>query len=532
MTRRVARARAAEPRAARGGPRLGGATRSAWTDPAALALLAVLAALAVAPLCGLLLRVGLRGGHLAGGDGFLVLDQLQYLNWLRQAGEHGLIANLYDLEPGPRSFLHPGLLVSGALNALGLGMTASYLVWKPVAVLALWAGALAWAGRFLDARGPRLAAAAIALLFASPVAAAVGRLGLGGERTRFHFDFLGGELAATNWLWGYLFTAVAVGLLPLGLLAHERGRTALAAAAGLLIAWLQPWQGATYLLVLLAAEAVVWRRRRTPPPLRRLAIEGAATAAPLAYYLALSRLDPSWELAGRANDFGAWPWWVTAIGLAPLAVPAAFGLRRAPDDVGGWALRLWPVAALAVFVAPAGTFPAHAFQGLALPLAVLAVLGLADRVGRAAAVAALVVLVVPGTLYRVDELRAAVNAGRQPFFLTDGEHAALRWLDAAPARGGVLAPLYTGLLVPAWTGRETWVGAGSWTPDFDARTQAAERLFSGRTDRAAAEALVRRSGARFLLSDCHGRADIRALVAGVTAAPRRFGCATVWEVRR
>src|SRR6185503_4367700 len=81
------------------------------------------------------------------------------------------------------------------------------------------------------------------------------------------------------------------------------------------------------------------------------------------YYLALSRLDPSWELAGRANDFGAWPWWVTAIGLAPLAVPAAFGLRRAPDDVGGWALRLWPVAALAVFVAPAGTFPAHAFQG-------------------------------------------------------------------------------------------------------------------------------------------------------------------------
>ena len=509
-------------------------TRRAWADPAALALLAALGALAVAPLCGLLLRVALRGGHLAGGDGFLVLDQLQYLNWLRQAGGHVLIANLYDLAPGPRSFLHPGLLVSGALNALGLGMTAAYLVWKPIAVLALWTGAMAWAGRFLagpDARGRRLAAAALALLFASPVPAAVGWLGIGGERTRFHFDFLGGELTTTNYLWGYLFTAIAVGLLPLGLLAHERGRTGLAGAAGLVIAWFQPWQGATYLLVLLGAEAVVWRRRGTPPPLRRLAVECAATAAPLVYYLLLSRLDSAWELAGRANDFGAWPWWVTAIGLAPLAVPAAFGVGRAPDDVAGWALRLWPVAALVVFVSPAGTFPAHAFQGLALPLAVLAVLGLGDRMGRAATVAALVLLVVPGTLYRVDELRAAVNAARQPFFLTDGEHAALRWLDTTPVRGGVLAPLYTGLLVPAWTRRETWVGAGSWTPGFDARTQAAERLFSGRMSRAGAEALVRRSGARFVLSDCHGRADVRALLARVTAPPRRFGCATVWEVR-
>ena len=49
--------------------------------------------------------------------------------------------------------------------------------------------------------------------------------------------------------------------------------------------------------------------------------------------------------------------------------------------------------------------------------------------------------------------------------------------------------------------------------------------------RAEAEALVRASGARYLLSDCHGRADIRALVARVAARERRFGCATVWEVR-
>jgi hypothetical protein len=88
-----------------------------------------------------------------------------------------------------------------------------------------------------------------------------------------------------------------------------------------------------------------------------------------------------------------------------------------------------------------------------------------------------------------------------------------------------------GLLVPAYTGRETWVGAGSWTPDFVRRSQRAEDLFAGRMSPAAARALVRRSGARFLLSDCHGRADIARTLAGFTEPPRRFGCATVWRVR-
>jgi hypothetical protein len=516
--------------APRPGPQSGTDTRR--FDRGELALLGVLAAVALAPLAALLLRVALRGGHFAGGDGFLVLDQLQYLNWLRQASDHVLVANLYDLAPGARNFLHPGVMISGGLHALGLGTAAAYFVWTPVAVVALWAGARAWCHRLLPPGGRRLGALGLALLFASPVAALVGWSGLGGTDVKFDFDFLGGELATNNFLWGYLFTAIAVGVLPLGLLAHERGRTTWAAAAGLLAAWLQPWQGATFLITLLATEVVLWRRRRSPPAFGRLAVEAGATAAPLVYYLALSHLDASWRLAGRANDFGAWPWWVTVIGMAPLAVPAALGLARAPDDFAGWALRLWPLAALLVFVLPVGTFPAHAFQGLTLPLVVLAVLGVGDALRPAAAGALIALLTVPGTLYRADQLRSAVHAGRQPFFLENGEYAALRWLDRTPEHGGVLAPIYTGLLVPAWTGRETWVGAGSWTPDFDARVQAAERLFSGRLGRPQAEAVVRGSGARFVLSDCHGRADIASLLARVTDPPRRFGCAVVWRVRR
>ena len=503
--------------------------RRPWT----LWPLAALTALALAPLAGLLLRVWTQGGRISGADGLLVLDQMQYLNWLRQAGEHGLISNLYDLADGPRTFLHPGLLLSGGLNALGLGAAASYLVWKPVAVLALWAGAVAWARRLVPDDRRRLAVVVVALLFASPIAALVGWTGWGGEPRKFSFDFLSGELSPGNYLWGYLFTAVAVGLLPLALLAYDRGRLGWAAAAGLVVAWLQPWQGATLLLVLGGTEAVRWAAARRRPALGPPVAVGLAVSAPLVYYLILSRTDPAWELAGIANDFGSWPWWVTLLGLGPLVLPALTAPRPDTSDFAAVALRVWPVAALAVYVLPFGTFPAHALQGLGLPLATLAFLGVAARLRGAGLVAVLALLVVPGTLYRADQLRGAVQAGRQPFFLRDGEWAALRWLDASRSRtpGGVLAPIYSGLLVPAYTQRETWVGAGSWTPDFDARTQAAERLFSARMGRAEAEALVRASGARHLLADCQGRADLGPLVARVTLPARRFGCATVWEVR-
>ena len=95
----------------------------------------------------------------------------------------------------------------------------------------------------------------------------------------------------------------------------------------------------------------------------------------------------------------------------------------------------------------------------------------------------------------------------------------------------LLAPAYIGTTVPAYTGRETWVGAGSWTPDFPTRRAAAERLFAGTLRPAQARAVVIASGARFLLSDCHGRADVQRLVSAFTDPPHRFGCATVYRVR-
>ena len=507
-------------------------------------VLAALLALALAPLLGLLVRVWTQGGVVTGGDGFLVADPLQYLTWLRQAGESVAVENLYDLEEGPSSFVHPGVLVSGLLHQLGLGFVASYMVWKPVAVLTLFAGALALGRRFLARSGDRALAVALGLFFASPIAALVGWTGIGGNEVKFDFDFISGELWTGTYVWGYLFTAVAVGVMPLGLLAYERGREgggagrlALAAGCGLLAAWLQPWQGATLILVLAGAEALSLRRGRSAPAaVRDLAGPVAATAAPLVYYYVLSRTDASWELAGVVNDFPRWPWWVTLLGLLPLALPAAFAYRLPAPDFGSLGLRVWPLAGLVVFYQPAGTFPFHAFQGLSLPLAVLALLALRAWLGEPripvwGAVTAVLLLCVVGTAYRANELREAVNLGRQPFFLTASERDALRHLEERPEAGGVLTPVYSGIVVPAYTGRETWIGAGSWTPDFDERRDRTEALFADELDTSEAGRLIRESGATFLYSDCHGRADIERVVRPFTDPPRRFGCAAVYRVR-
>jgi hypothetical protein len=508
-------------------------------------VLLALLALAVAPLAGLLLRVWTKGGVVTGADGFLVADPMQYLTWLREASDHIAVANLYDLAPGPHSFVHPGVLVSGLLHAIGFGVAAAYLAWKPFAVIALFAGALALARRFLPRRDDRRLAIVVALFFASPLAAFVGWAGIGSSRTKFDVDFVTGELWPGTYLWGYLFTALAVGLLTLGVLAYERGRAgggrgplAAAAVCGLLTAWMQPWQGATFLAVIGIAELICLRRAPRPPAAvaRDLALPVAAALAPLVYYFVLSQADDSWKLAAEVNDFPRWPWWVTVIGLLPLALPAAFAYRRPARDFGDIALRVWPVAGLAIFYQPAGTFPFHAFQGLSFPLSILAMLAarewLGDRpVPVAGAVAVVLAFCVLGTAYRANELREAVNLGRQPFFLEPDEREALRYLESRPEPGGVLTPVYSGIVLPAYTGRETYIGAGSWTPDADRRREDTEALFGGRMGPAEARRLVRRSRARFLYSDCHGRADIERTVAPFTLGAHRIGCATVYRVR-
>ncbi|MBU6336612.1 MAG: hypothetical protein KGR19_02220 [Acidobacteria bacterium] len=505
-----------------------------------------LIALALAPLAAL----ATKGRDLSGADGFLATDQMQYLAWIRESADHLLIGNPWDMAPGEARFLHPIFAISGALHdILGFSIPLSYLLWEPVAIAVVFAGAVAYVRRLLPAGGARHAGLVLVLFAVMPATAIVAASGWGGKPRQYSFDFISGEMWTGQYLWGYLPTAIAVFLIPLVLLGVERFRSTrrpgllVACAAGtLVVAWLQPWQGAELVLIIWAVEAWRWARGRERPSWLTLAVVSIAGALPAAYYFWLSKVDSAWRLAGESNAAGAqdlwsWPWWAMLLTVLPLLVPALLAYRRSPDGWQDTAVRAWPLAVLVVYLLPFGTFPYHSFQGLQIPLSILAVLGVRQvwpRIPVWAVVLLLAVMVVPGTIHKADVFRNSVQSGGDPYFVFDGERELLAQLDRDPRRGGVLAPTYAALLVPSRTGRETWVGPFSWTPDWENRATLANDLFEGRLDPAQARRVVIASRARWLFADCRPLAlarlesEIRPLLA---RPPQRFGCARLYEIK-
>ncbi|HEX8741536.1 MAG TPA: hypothetical protein VF712_00235 [Thermoleophilaceae bacterium] len=491
-------------------------------------LLALLAGWSLIPLAAGVVHLVEHGGVLGGSDGIGTVDHFQYLAWVREAGEHGLISNRYDLADESRVYLQPMWLASGLLWAAGLPVQAAFLLWKPACVAVLFGGCAAYVRRTVAGRGARVAALALALFYVPPAAVLLGRTGLGSATADGIAYLFGFQLGPATYLWGYVQTAVAVGLMPVFLLALERlvepgrhGRAAaVAAGAGLLVAWVHPWQG--MVLLGIGVAIAVWSRTVRP-----LALPLAATLAPLVYFVVLARIDTAWgegsESVGASHQWG----WL-ALALAPLALPALAGVAR-PAGTRERILLLWPLVTLLVFGLLDRTFYFNVLSGLTIPLAVLAVRGV-RRLPRWAAVAAVAAVTAPGLVNFAYELREGTGAGNSPRYLEAGEADALEFVDDSPRSGGVLTRLYLGQAVPGLAGRRTYVGHPSWTPDLESRVDATERLFAGRMPAAEARALVRRTRVAFVVQDCAERHDLAATLGPLVRRTRDFGCARVYEV--
>ena len=209
--------------------------------------------------------------QLTGADGIIGGDQLQYMSWIRDAGSHGLASNLFEPNPTAHVFAEPMFTLSAALWALGVPLALAYLLWKPVAVLVLLYGLTRFSARvFPDDRGARWATLILTLFFFTPLAALAGWAELGSVAHRTSLLVLAGELFPAGDLWGYMPTAIVIGLMPVAVLAVERALKApaardasrpiaLAMCSGVVISWLHPWQGATLELILVGLAA--WARQ-------------------------------------------------------------------------------------------------------------------------------------------------------------------------------------------------------------------------------------------------------------------------------
>jgi len=478
-----------------------------------------------------------------GGDTY---DQLAYLAWIRDEGSHLLASNLWSIAPTPHDYLHPMFFVSGLLWRLGASVQVAYLLWKPVALLVLFIGFAAYVRRALpDRRGAQAAALLVALFYETPLVAVAHWTSFLSSPHQIQLLLAADDPNSALNLWGFDHTAIAIGLMPVFLIACERllrapsrRWTALAALAGALVAWLRPWQGLTLLVIV----GLLFVAR---PPRRRflaLAVPLAATVLPLAYGVVLARADPSWASFQHKSivEVGTAPWWALLASFGPLAALAALAVPRPRAD-GDWMLLAWPVACGAVyFLIP--EFPPHALSGVTLPLAVLAARGwqrlkLPLRFGVVLAIAAVAAITVPAAIFHAKTARDEfTDPTHAPFLklqvLGPDDAAALRFIARSPVKGGVFAPQFLAMAVPGLTGHPTYVGHVMWQPL--ARTVQAGRFYSpalrdpGGTIR---RAILRSSRARFVVTECGAPPALASAIAGLVEAVTRFGCVSVYETR-
>jgi hypothetical protein len=514
----------------------------------------ILAVWAFAPLVVVVAHVLSGSGTLTGVNGADFFDQFQYLAWIRDEGSHVLASNLWSVAGTPHDYVQPMYLISGLLWRLGLSVQLAYLVWKPVAVVVLFLGFAGYVRRLVSGRWAATAALALALFYESPVYALASWTGHLSGFHRIQLVLTTDDAESALNLWGFDHAAIAIGLMPVFLVAAEKllagadaGRpvdrrwSAASALAGLLVAWLHPWQAVT----LLAIVGTVWLLRPTRGRLWVLAVPVAATLLPLAYGVALSRFDPSWSMFQRESTAtGTGPWWALLASFAPLVVFAAAGVRRPRSD-REWMLVLWPLAVAAVYLF-VPQFPPHALAGLMLPLAILAVRGWsrvrsATRVpapaAAALAVAAVLSGVLPAAIFHAQGVHddvAATTSGAitaQQLRLTPDQAAAVSYLARTPRPGAVLAPWLLSMSIPGLTGRPVYAGHGQWQPPSHVT---ADVLFFSRSPNDPTgrlrRAILRSSGARFVLADCGAPASLGRSLGPVARPARRFGCETVYEV--
>ncbi len=474
-----------------------------------------------------------------GTDGVFIVDQMQYLAWIQAAAHHLLASNLFVLRPTPADYFQPAVVISAALAAIGVPAWLSLLLWKPVAVVAAFYGVRAYAHHSLDGTWPRRVALVLGLFFGS-VTIIYGSPGVLGD------------LFPAFLSWGYTFGLLSIGMLLLALVAYERVHREpqslrswgvwVAGVLGAGASLLHPWQGEMLIVLVVGTELLLWWLDRDAP--RRLtlpAVTVIVTGAPLLYYEILGRTDLSWKLARDASKH-SFSLGTIVLAIVPLLVPALLAYRGRPRTFLVAATRLWPVAAFAIYFVSASSVsatPLHAFEGITVPLSILAIQGI-RRVGltrlRFSGLlvgAAVLAATVPAMVIELSDAEATVKPSTgNPNFIAKDEQKALHYLAKDKTPGGVLTRFYLGSVVPAETGRRTFVGDCLWSePGCTPRAKLTEMMFDGSVPVDLSRWLVQEVGARFVLTDCRTRQDMTAILAPLTQSVHRFGCAAVYTLR-
>jgi hypothetical protein len=440
-------------------------------------------------------------GRVFMGFFFLGDDANTYLAKMREGWEGSWIwTNRYSTEPGTGAYFFTWWIALGHLAALlHLDLMFTFHAVRVAGAFGLLAAAWLFIKEFVDdPRARRFAIWFLAVgLGMGYVIQAIGKPYLFGQQTDT-LDWRMPELSAfysvlalPHFAWAAAFQAAACVFT---LRAGERGSLRWGLLAGL--AWLGLASIHAQMPILLGgafAAAFLYRR---------VSMRGYAAVA-LAFGLALPYVAYSYWGSSHVPEVVRWSLqWRNNLppdglslflALAPQVVLAALGVpgalrRRSRADVFllAWLLLL----ALILWTPnPAGNLRRRFFDGVYLPLVVLAARGMYEQVvprlrGRAVNLVpfAHVAFASVGCVYLL--LAPMLFATNPSYSLSTDELGALRWLDANP-RGTVLSMGHFGLYVPAYSSDSAYVGQYSETYLYFEKQREAYAVLTGQQDAAA-----------------------------------------------
>jgi hypothetical protein len=353
-------------------------------------------------------------------------------------------------------------------------------------------------------------------------------------------DFISPEAFSFLVLFGFPHLAAARSLLLLGLVAFLRGHGARAGLALLGVGLLQP-------LALVVAWAVVatflalngWRQRLGPEwrrDVRSAILLGALSAPILLYTVYIFSVDPLLAQWNRQNQLPS---------PHPVHYLLAYGVWLALAAAGWWVLRRtaprlalfaggWILLAPLLLYLPIATQRRLA-EGLQLPLAALAVLGLTVALKRWQRwlTPAVLLLTLPTAVLLWLGALAVARTPSEPIFHPADQLSAFAWLAEHGRPGQVaLSAQSTGNPLPAYTGLVAFIGHGPETLNLPEKSAIVAAFYQGPTHAVERRALLANGRIRFVIFGPHERAlgDFDPTLAPYLTERFRRGDYAVYEV--
>lgn len=457
---------------------------------------------------------------------FNIADHNQYFAWMRDLGHENLAPNRLTSEPNEPALFHLLWWSAGRVaTLLDIGPGTIFAGLRVIALVMMLGVAYGFMRIAVADRGQRRLAMAL-FTFAGGLGVLwiVVKYLLGLADAPFPFDIYTSEpnsfFIALAFPHFGIALSLMVAMIGLSLYAQQRQQLRYAVAAGAvgsLIGLQHAYDLLTIYVVLGCWGLLIWRRDRSFPVFlfKAALIIAAFTIPPAAYLSLLVLTDATWgaKLA-QFDNAGAWTPNLLHLPIL-LGVPLVLALLafrprmlRSSNDaellVAVWFLAHFVLAYLPV------SFQIHLLLGWQVPIAILAAAALRNlvwpwlrgKVPRLAVptMAAILALCVVTNLYLVAWRTLDLGRHQQPYYLTQDEVAALRWLEQQTTRDDVvLGTLEINQHVPVWTDARAFLAHWAGTLDYYTKLRQAQAVIDPATPRAERAALLDQYGVTYVL---------------------------------